>query len=994
MSKDLQLFITNEDLKDHIHGIHNFIRNNGLGYGKKALEIFSVLYGLKLIEHKVNTLNLNEKDKTKIKFSNLMACAVAREKNDRIGIPTTQYIDEIIKIINDNMTNNKELYKYLLYDVPTSKKGLKELVWINLLKLIDKIPVGYEDGRVNLSGKVYEYFIGRDQTAISELGAYFTDRHITEFIFNKLNPKMTGKNVPTMIDPFGGSGGFTLGYVSHFRKTYSDINWEKNINSIYHCDMESSVVHMTGLEMFALTNYFPKTESNTFINTNTFTWEFSNDKTNKPMQWDYVVSNPPYGGDKTTKNAEQIKRDKLIEYIKAIKPDDRTEKLSDQLKDLVKQSNEYKKDQEKHQVKLDNCSKRIKNFAKAHSIDTANDKEACSLILLMDMLAPGGTCCGVLKEGVFFDGKYSKLRQVLIENFNVTHVISVPQNAFENTSTKTSIVIFQANGKTKKINFSELVVELEEADVIEIGPDGFVHMVTNKDEIKQVIEKPICTATYAQLAEPTIIKSKGKKVEERERFDYSLNYKNYKDYKVICPDGYELKKLGDLCDFKRGERIDKDIQIYDIKKDDFDIPVFGAGNIQGYTNKYNREGHNCILSRVGGINSKNCCKHSYDKLYLSDAAFTMEVNSSNNTLKTYLYNYMLNFYDNIFTSQGSGSVQVTISAETLKNIQIPVPKDISKLKTQLNALSKLHQEISQTTEAIPQKEQAICSLIKKLTDGGKEGTDYDTHKLGDVCEIQDGYEFKNNELNGSYNDIPLIRASYIKNKELVTFIRENKKYEKFIVKKGDIIFSQVGDVGAVCIYNRNNFGYNKRNAFRIRSSNIKYVYYYFLSDPFKNQLKGNGTIVQFISIPELNNIPIKVLKPAIMKKHKLQELFDEVDKLKETLEANKIQYQNLMDKLFDKFTDSDAGSESKTKQTANQEELSDGSDDESDAGSADESDSDTEPETEEIEIKGKAYILEGTKVYVKTKKGTKGEQYGTYSNGKVKKLPAPKEIEV
>ena len=70
----------------------------------------------------------------------------------------------------------------------------------------------------------------------------------------------------------------------------------------------------------------------------------------------------------------------------------------------------------------------------------------------MDMLAPGGTCCGVLKEGVFFDGKYSKLRQVLIENFNVTHVISVPQNAFENTSTKTSIVIFQANGKTKKIN--------------------------------------------------------------------------------------------------------------------------------------------------------------------------------------------------------------------------------------------------------------------------------------------------------------------------------------------------------------------------------------------------------------------------------------------------------------------------------------------------------------------------------------------------------------
>ena len=34
--------------------------------------------------------------------------------------------------------------------------------------------------------KIYEYFIGRDATAISELGAYFTDRHITNYIYEKL----------------------------------------------------------------------------------------------------------------------------------------------------------------------------------------------------------------------------------------------------------------------------------------------------------------------------------------------------------------------------------------------------------------------------------------------------------------------------------------------------------------------------------------------------------------------------------------------------------------------------------------------------------------------------------------------------------------------------------------------------------------------------------------------------------------------------------------
>jgi hypothetical protein len=60
-----------------------------------------------------------------------------------------------------------------------------------------------------------------------------------------------------------------------------------------------------------------------------------------------------------------------------------------------------------------------------------------------------------------------------------------------------------------------------------------------------------------------------------------------------------------------------------------------------------------------------------------------------------------------------------------------------------------------------------------------------------------------------------------------------------------------------------------------------------------------------------------------------------------------------------------------------------------------ESDSDTEEcEIPEIKIKGQIYLLEGVNVHVKTKKGTRGELYGTYSpkTGKVKKVP-PKEID-
>ncbi len=69
------------------------------------------------------------------------------------------------------------------------------------------------------------------------------------------------------------------------------------------------------------------------------------------------------------------------------------------------------------------------------------------------------------------------------------------------------------------------------------------------------------------------------------------------------------------------------------------------------------------------------------------------------------------------------------------------------------------------------------------------------------------------------------------------------------------------------------------------------------------------------------------------------------------------------------------------------------SDSESSEQSEDEEESDEEDESGEyveIKVKGQMYILEGNLMYTKTKKGTKGELYGTYSNGKVKKLAGKK----
>ena len=889
--KDTTIFITNEDLKDHIHNIHNYIRNSGLGYGKKALELFSVLYGIKLIESKLDLLGISKKDKEIIQFSNILKHAETRKNNSEYQGKSTQYkIDDAIKVIEE--CEYKELYKYLFYDIPTSKQGIKENVWITLLEMINMIPVGYEQGRVNLSGKVYEYFIGRDQTAISELGAYFSDRHITSFCFNKVQPKLNQNNtVQPMIDMYGGSGGFTLGYVSYLLENYDNINWKENINNIYHCDMEASVVNMTGLEMFALTNYFPKTDEKTFISTNSFTWEFAGSN-NMPMKWFYIFTNPPYGGDKTNKCAEQIKRDKLIIYIKNIEKI--PAKLNAQLKQLMKETNDYKKQQEKQQVNLDSCSKRIKNFASTNGIATANDKESCSLILLMDCLAKGGTCCAILKEGVFFDGKYSPIRKVLIDNFNVTNVISVPQNAFENTSTKTSIIIFHNTGKTKKVVFSELDVLLEQSDVIEIGSDGLVHMIKNKDEIKEVVEKEICTATYEMISKPTIIMSKGKKVEERERFDYSLNYKDYDTFQyfifkneqqLTIPKEYKMIKLSDVFKFKpkskRPASFGNETGPYRFYTCSSTIGKCDALDINDNQNLQ-------LVFGTGGAGSL-----FIDNMF-SCSADNIVCYTDNNLQTNYIYYYIKKYWDEFIKFHFNGSTLGHIKKENLLLTQIPIPKDLSKLKKPLESLEKLHQSITEATEAIPRKEKAICELIKKLTDEGTKDVDYETFKLGDdnIFKIIYGTRItKNNNVTGS---IPVYGGGDI------TFYTNKSNLEGL-----NILISRFGNCTKdKCTRIIKGNVYLNDSGFTIRSSNENFLSNMLLIYTIKQYNDiiyecKRGSAQLNMDMEQLRKQKINVLKPSIMKKHKLQELFDEVDQMKETLETNKKEYQQQLDKLFD-----------------------------------------------------------------------------------------------
>lgn len=672
-----------EALKDKIHEIHNYLRNNGAGYGMNALKVFNIIYGLKKIEENnlLDRVNLRKPD---CEFSYLLDLA-----NQNKG-------EELASLIFGNVLQSiceSELRELLFYEIPQNIRGS---VFVYLIKEINKITIIEKTCNVLLSGKIYEYFIGRDESAISELGAYFTDRHIVDYILEKLNPIMNEDGtISSMIDMFGGSGGFTTGYINYLNNKYpQSINWATEINKISHFDMNEDVIKSAGLEFFCLTGVLPN--MNNLKYKNSFTDEFAGDD-NRPLKYKYPLTNPPYGGDKNSKSEAQMKREKVKKYIKneltTITDEGLRIRRQKQLKNIEAQEKQDKKEQDKTKVCVSSCSGRIQKFAKDYGLK-GNDKESCSLMLLMDILEVGGTAIGVLKEGIFFNQTYKDLRKCLIENYNVREIISVPQDQFENTKTKTSIVIFDnTEEKTTEVKFSDLVVERYTEDKF-AELYGDIVIVENKGDIKGVNDVLISQATKEEIINNTIC---------------SLDGKQYNKKEIVIGEGYELVKLGSICKCltttKHCTNIGKQQGKYKFYNSSQDSKL--------YVDFCEVNDYSIILGQGGNFNI-----HIDKNFTASKHVCVIQTNTPNDILLQFIY-YIIPELQKTFIT--NGSTISWLNKTNIRDFNIPIPKSQSKIQEWVDKISEAYnekntklykqliQELSQ--EAIPQSQEKITQPV-------------------------------------------------------------------------------------------------------------------------------------------------------------------------------------------------------------------------------------------------------------------------------------------
>lgn len=680
--------ITNrEALREKIHEIHNYIRNHGAGYGMNGLKLFIVLYGLKKIEEK-GLLDKTGLKRPECEFSYLLHLATSGEDET---LSRT-----ILKDVLDSLYES-DLKGFLYYDL---SRHLKSSIFAYLIKEIEQITRIEETCNVLLSGKIYEYFVGRDESAISELGAYFTDRHIVNYILDKLDPVVEDGHVPSMVDMFGGSGGFTTGYIDYLQKkakeTDEPIDWETQLKQVSHYDMNEDVVKSAGLEFFCLTGVLPNPKQ--LFYKNSFTDNFEDDQGLR--KYYYVLTNPPYGGDKNSKSAAQEKRDKVKAFLKSdvVADEEVRQRRKAQLKRIDAEEKLDKKRGDQSHVSVSSSSPRIQKFAKDHELK-GNDKESCSLMLMMDMVEVGGTAIGVLKEGVFFNKTYKDLRRCLVEHYNVREVISVPQDQFENTSTKTSIVIFDnTETKTSEVVFRDLVVEHYEEDTFAEDVDGNIVLGESKGDICGVSDMVVSSATRAEILANSIC---------------SLNGKDYSKKEIVVGEGYELVKLGDISKLKNGKQLDKKNIIPG------QYPVYGGGSTPiGYHNEFNNE--NCTI--VAGTG--NCCgfiQFNQCKFW-SSQCFTIK--SQDDLINKYIF-IICKSFEKKFQEQKSGSAQKFIRSSQFKKLQIPIPKSPAKIQAWVDKISDPHRAKIEKQSQIKELETIVQERIRTMTD-------FDEVELGSV----------------------------------------------------------------------------------------------------------------------------------------------------------------------------------------------------------------------------------------------------------------------
>ena len=185
----------------------------------------------------------------------MLAKSFTKEQCKKLNIPEDLSYENLIKLNKTQLYNKfynpnnqrgcliyyirqSDMFGYTK-NLPFQIKNESTLHYI--FNIIDKIPIDKLMNTYDIIGDIYEHFIDKEEQTMKDLGQYFTDRLLINYLMNLINPQINNGQIPTIIDPAAGTGGFLIEYIRILNNlSDTEINWNINKNNIYANDINKN----------------------------------------------------------------------------------------------------------------------------------------------------------------------------------------------------------------------------------------------------------------------------------------------------------------------------------------------------------------------------------------------------------------------------------------------------------------------------------------------------------------------------------------------------------------------------------------------------------------------------------------------------------------------------------------------------------------------------------------------------------------------------------
>lgn len=367
----------------------------------------------------------------------------------------------------------------------------------------------------------------------------------------------------------------------------------------------------------------------------------------------------------------------------------------------------------------------------------------------------------------------------------------------------------------------------------------------------------------------------------------------------LCPNGVEYRKLGEVCEFQRGQTITaKDAVLGE-------IPVLAGGQKPAYYhNIANRTGRTVVVAGSGAY--AGYISYWEIPIFVSDA---FSVNPSDELHDKFLFYFLKNIQNKIYaTKKGSGVPHV--HGSSIAKFEIPLPplpiqEEIVKI---LDRFAEYTAELQTELQARKEQYEYYRNLLltnnfaygsadgkQKITGNAREEWKWMT--LGEVCDVYTGGEPPKDTIKGNFqNDINKYPV-YGNGKDVYGYS------SVYRIDKDATVISSIGANTGAIYFREAFFTPIIRLKVVVPKDNrivSKFLYYYLSTVSFA---------VKSSSVPNMNANEVKKLKVPVLPLAEQQRIVSILDKfealvsdltqgLPAEIAASQERYEYYRDKLL------------------------------------------------------------------------------------------------